>query len=141
MPMNKARYPKDWARISAEVRARAGNRCERCGVANGAIGARDWFGQWRDEDDIDSLNSAVGLYLYGDYPKMTRIVLTVHHLGITKPDGSPGDPEDKMDCRPENLICLCQKCHLEADRPASLVKARHTRLVAVEKKGQLRLID
>jgi len=32
----RSRYPEDWARISREVRADAGNRCEFCGVRNGA---------------------------------------------------------------------------------------------------------
>jgi hypothetical protein len=27
-PENRARYPKDWKRISREARERAGNRCE-----------------------------------------------------------------------------------------------------------------
>ena len=28
-------YPKDWTKIAARIRERAGNRCERCGVAPG----------------------------------------------------------------------------------------------------------
>ena len=35
-PENKARYPKDWKAISARIRERAGDKCEECGVANGA---------------------------------------------------------------------------------------------------------
>lgn len=41
LPENKARYPKDWKRISADARERAGNRCEGspdfpdCRAANG----------------------------------------------------------------------------------------------------------
>ena len=31
-PENKARYPKNWPEISARIRARAGNKCEDCGV-------------------------------------------------------------------------------------------------------------
>lgn len=33
-PENKARYPKDWKQISLRIRARAGNKCEDCGVEN-----------------------------------------------------------------------------------------------------------
>jgi hypothetical protein len=37
MPMQRALYPADWERISASIRARAGNRCEwpGCGLENG----------------------------------------------------------------------------------------------------------
>lgn len=35
-PENKNRYPRDWKEISLRVRDRAGNRCEQCGVGNGA---------------------------------------------------------------------------------------------------------
>lgn len=36
-PENKARYPKNWPEISAKIRARAGNKCEDCGVENYSI--------------------------------------------------------------------------------------------------------
>jgi hypothetical protein len=49
----------------------------------------------------------------GEYK--VKVILTVHHIGVDKPDGSPGDPRDKMDCRFENLQALCQRCHLLAD--------------------------
>lgn len=39
MPMRRERYPADWKRISASIRARAGDCCEwpGCGVANGSV--------------------------------------------------------------------------------------------------------
>ena len=33
-PENKARYPKNWKEIRQQILARAGNRCEICGVEN-----------------------------------------------------------------------------------------------------------
>ena len=39
-PENRARYPRDWPAVSARTRTRAGNRCERCGVPNYAVGHR-----------------------------------------------------------------------------------------------------
>lgn len=33
---NKNRYPRNWKEISLRIRDRAGNRCEQCGVGNGA---------------------------------------------------------------------------------------------------------
>jgi hypothetical protein len=35
-PENRSRYPADWPQISAAIRDRAGDRCEACGVENGA---------------------------------------------------------------------------------------------------------
>ncbi len=54
------------------------------------------------------------------------MVLTVHHLGAPRPDGSPGDKHDKLDCRDENLVALCQRCHLAADRADHVARARAT---------------
>ena len=39
-------------------------------------------------------------------------VLTVAHLGVPKPDGTPGDKHDKTDVRDENLAALCPRCHI-----------------------------
>ena len=36
MPMKPGRYPPDWPAISTRIKARAGHRCERCGVPDGA---------------------------------------------------------------------------------------------------------
>ncbi len=40
MPFKKELYPSNWKEISLLIRERAGQKCEICGVANGAIGAR-----------------------------------------------------------------------------------------------------
>ena len=53
-----------------------------------------------------------------------KVILTVHHIGVVKPDGMPGDPHDKMDCRDENLAALCQRCHWIADLPIHIQKAQ-----------------
>jgi hypothetical protein len=140
MPVDMSRYPENWREISRAVRVRAGNRCEWCGVVNGARGARDRYGRWHDEDDIDQLNSSLGEELFGgDYPRITRIILTVHHIGIDKPDGTPGDKHDKLDCRDENLVALCQKCHLAADMDSHVRNAALTRLRRRVEAGQVPL--
>lgn len=88
MPLKRWLYPANWEQISDETRRAAGDRCEWCKAKN-----------------------------HHPHPVTgSRVVLTVHHLGIDKPDGTPGDPADKMDCRPENLVALCQRCHLKAER-------------------------
>ncbi len=145
MPMDMSRYPPDWKTISLAIRERANWVCEWCGVKNKAIGARDRDGRWHDEDDIHSMNSGAGFDAFGDeFPTMIRIVLTVAHLGTVYPDGTPGDKHDKMDCRPENLTALCQRCHLNYDRDEHAHNARQTRLRkkarAVARAGQAELL-
>lgn len=55
-PENKARYPKNWKQIRAQILERAGNKCEFCGVENHSF----------------RLNQKTG--------KMARIVLTIAHV-------------------------------------------------------------
>jgi len=121
MPMKRELYPDNWEEISHRIRfERAGNRCEWCGAANG----------------------------FPSPVTGSKVVLTVAHLGIAKPDGTPGDKEDKQDCREENLAALCQRCHLNYDRPEILVKVRARirqkridQALAQERAGQLRLMS
>ena len=67
MPIkDKAAYGPDWQAIRKQVQERAGNKCEGCGVANHAVGARDKRGDWHNQDEIDHMNSdhadAIALY-------------------------------------------------------------------------------
>ncbi len=136
-PMNFADYPPDWPKISRRIRLeRAQGKCEWCGVLNGAYGARDKNGDWHNADDIRGMNHGIGEGLFGDFPRMMKIVLTVAHLGTAKPDGTPGDKHDKMDVRDENLAALCQRCHLNYDRDDHV---RHAMENRDKKRGQTRL--
>lgn len=130
MPMDYSRYPKDWKAISRRIREAAGQRCQWCGVKNGAVGARDRGGTWHDEDDIHHMNSDYGFALFGgDFPKIIRVVLTVAHLDH--------DTQNNADA---NLVALCQKCHLTYDRKHHQENAAKTRrrkaLVRELTKGQ-----
>lgn len=128
MPFDRKRYPPNWTSISRRIRERAKQKCEQCGVANHAVGARDMHDAWHDETAIDGMNSTDGMYLFGaDDPKIIRIVLTVAHL-----DHTP------MNCADENLLALCQRCHNRLDAP---VRARHAAETRRAKKhqGQLSL--
>lgn len=141
MPFKRSEYPKEWKEISRSTRERAGNRCEWCGVSNGAVGARDKHGEWHNDHDIHTMNSGEGSELFGEFPDMIRIVLTVAHLGTDYPDGRPGNKHDKSDCRPENLAALCQRCHLNYDREdhirhATITRKRKQR-ERIEQAGQL----
>lgn len=100
MPIDYKKYPPNWKALSKELRfIRAQGRCEQCGAEN-----------------------------YQPHPITgSRVILTVAHKGIDKPDGTPGSKTDLFDLRPENLIVLCQRCHLNFDRPENLEKGWQTR--------------
>jgi hypothetical protein len=121
--MDRSRYPKNWNKISRQIREAAGQRCEQCGAPNYAAVARNEDGTPHvlSATEIEILNTA------GDEDCITRIVLTVAHIGAPKPDGSPGDKHDKMDCRRENLRALCQRCHLALDLDDHIRHAAATR--------------
>jgi hypothetical protein len=109
--MDYSRYPDDWAIISAYIRfVRANNHCEFCGAEN-----------------------------YKPHPVTGSIViLTTAHLDHD-PENTPSIEEIKAgDPRGERLKALCQRCHLNYDRPRHLEKARITR---EKKKGQLQLFS
>ncbi len=128
---NKARYPKDWAEISARIRARAKNKCEECGIENYKLGGRTPDGRFFEAlPTVDN-----GLRLTWPQPgemascegskhklRVIRIVLTVAHLDH--------QPEN---CADDNLKALCQRCHNRYDRAARVagVKARRRQACAI----------
>jgi hypothetical protein len=101
MPFDRRRYPADWPAISRRIRARAAGRCE------GPPG--------RELED----EAARCMARHGEPHPLTgsRVVLTVAHVH---------DP-DPMNCSDSNLAALCQRCHLNHDRPHHLEKARQNR--------------
>lgn len=118
MPMDYTRYPPNWKAISLRIRERDGNCCKWCGVANGAVGARDVDGDWHDEADIGCMNSDCGISLFGEeYPKIIKIVLTVAHLN-----------HDTTDNSDDNLAALCQLHHLRHDAQYHASNAKITRI-------------
>ena len=90
----KARYPDNWPEIRERIKARAGNRCEGCGVENLIYG-------YRSGDTFIQVATATGTALRNasDH-SIIRIVCTVAHLDHT--------PEN---CADDNLRFWCQKCH------------------------------
>lgn len=144
MPMDNTKYPSDWKVISNRIRfERAGGKCEQCGAPHNAWIYRklDDPAQWSLLDDEEFV------YFHGEEyaDKPTRVILTVHHIGAPLPDGTPGNARDKMDVRDENLIALCQRCHLLADLPhhmenrkATLARKRRQRIAAT---GQQSLFE
>jgi hypothetical protein len=130
-----ALYPKEWKRISREVRERSGGRCEcagecgrkhaeRCYAENGGHGARHRVtDRWRSTVDIS------GCEQFGekdeDYPQGSRVVLTVAHLwkGPCAPCAERGEKCGE----PSHLKAMCQACHLHYDLPHHMKNAAATR--------------
>lgn len=125
MPMDRSRYPDNWKEIADAVKERAGRKCQAdgCGLEHGKHIIRSPRApeRWRSVENVKFPNLRRG-------EKITRVILTVHHIGVDKPDGTPGDPNDKMDCRPENLIAYCQYHHLLADQANNVALSRGTRI-------------
>lgn len=153
--MDKSRYPSNWPEISRRIRfERAGGKCEWCGAPHGKEIIRS------SEDPARFIVFDEENYCYTtldgepirmseipdeyDVTRGVRVILTVHHKGIDKPDGTPGDRHDKMDCREDNLAALCQRCHLYADLDIHIANARATRIrkkrEQAARNGQLELL-
>jgi len=120
--MDRKQYPPDWEQISQRIRfERAGGQCEcdgRCG---------------RHEGRCQAIHGA-------EHPETgSYVVLTTAHLGADKPDGTPGDKSDTMDCRDENLMAMCQACHLAFDQDDHTAARYANRREAMIQAGQLEL--
>ena len=105
MPCDYKEYPKNWKWLSRQVILDAGDRCELCYAPNRTYVQRL---KWADYPWYKIKNAQEG-------EKHTRVVLTVHHI-----DG------DKQNSTKQNLIALCQRCHLRLDL-AKHMKNRKTR--------------
>ncbi len=92
-------YPADWPRISARIVARSGGRCECMGQCGLHRG-----------DRCCERNGTDAVWARG------KVVLTVAHLNHFPPD-----------CRDENLMALCQTCHLRYDAVLHMTHAAATR--------------
>lgn len=101
MPVDMSRYPDNWVEISNYIRfERAGGRCEctgECGQHEGRCEA-----------------------IHGQPHPLTdsKVILTTAHTE---------NKHDKMDCRPENLKAMCQRCHLIIDLDDHIHNANLTR--------------
>ena len=128
MPIKRENYAADWEAISDRIRfERAQGKCEACGVAHGAVGARDANGQWHDKADIDAMAPAALGELYPDLKsrKMIVICLTVgHHDRDTKNNSE------------WNLFAWCQACHLGHDRHDNWQRRRRNQQQRQAKAGQ-----
>lgn len=142
MRVRRYTYPDDWNEISRKVREAAGWKCQQCGAPHGELICRriDNPSIWVLDEE-----GKFGHYEEQIYLAPVKVKVSVHHIGAPKPDGTPGDSTDKLDCRPENLIALCARCHLVVDKAVSKKHARETRLwikrQRVKDAGQLEMFE
>ena len=126
-PENRNRYPKDWPVISKRIRDRANNKCEWCGVQNGALGARSRDGTFLPAQPLGEMISGLqwpqpgqwgwcGPASRQEYLRIIRVVLTTAHLDH--------QPEN---CADANLSALCQQCHNRYDAPMRRAGIRQRR--------------
>lgn len=120
MPFDRNRYPNDWDVVSEYIRFfRANGKCE-------------------GSPPYPHCQAEHGL----PHPVTgSTVVLTTAHIGAPWPDGTPGDKHDKMDCRPDNLKAMCQRCHLTFDVDEHVKNAAETRRKRAQAAGQLTLIE
>ena len=108
-PENKHRYPKNWKQISERILARAGHKCEQCGVKNYAF-------RNKRTGEVSDDGTQIEAWELADGDKVTKIVLTIAHLDHV--------PEN---CSDDNLRAWCQKCHLAYDHEHHQRNAHVTR--------------
>lgn len=108
---NKHLYPLDWAQISKRLRSeRANNRCECAG-------------------QCQTHHGVCGAVNGQQHPVTgSVVVLTVMHLN-----------HDPSDCRDENLLVGCQKCHLAYDKEHHAETRRRSLIAQQVRAGQMAL--
>lgn len=107
-------YGREWRTVTRpRILARAGDKCEQCGVPNHTEVLRvgGWWleplrserveQRWRDERGARHQNAIAAPH---GPARVIRVILTVAHLNHVA-----GDDRD------ENLKALCQWCHLNYD--------------------------
>jgi hypothetical protein len=116
--MIRSRYPANWEEISYRIRfVRAGGKCE------GSPAYPDCRAEHGKPHPVTG----------------SIVVLTTAHIGASWPDGTPGDPHDKMDVRDENLKAWCQRCHLTYDLSEHIANRKRNQRRKREQAGQMRL--
>lgn len=116
MAFNPDDYHPRWSLITRLVRGRAGDKCEKCLVANQALIVRAKGGRYRlvtPEEEARlaelTLRPGWGVRRARKYLRITSVVIAVAHLD-----------RDRANNRFGNLRAFCQYCHLTHDLPQHL---------------------
>jgi len=129
-PEQKAKYPADWKKISERIRfKRAGGHCEctgQCGLGDPqahATRCRAPHGQYIRRSKSENQHWQYAEFVKGVYDSKfhepIKVVLTTAHLDR--------DPTNNAE---DNLLAMCQRCHLVYDKHQHQANARRTRLKA-----------
>lgn len=108
-------YPLDWSELSNAVRfRRAKGSCEACGRPHGRTVMHLGDGRWWDAENRTWRNDRgrsvrPNVVIVLDAVRTTRVILATAHLDH--------DPANNLG---RNLKALCQRCHLNNDRPEHL---------------------
>lgn len=128
-PEHRFFYPIDWPQLSEAIRfGRAKGRCERCDRPHGKavyhLGEGRWYdeerGCWRDGHGRVDRQRLPGP---SQRPTETAPSTTLVWLACAHLDQNTANNGDR------NLAALCQRCHLDHDRPWNLKKRRITVLL------------
>lgn len=125
-------YPprKVWRAIRAAVQARAGDKCEGCGVPNEEIGWRDRENKWHPYSTQDEFDELVP-------GRVVQIICTVAHLDHDPRNNDGAEVTGRVKPLPDsNLRFWCQQCHNRHDRKYRGLNAAVTR---DRKRGQERM--
>lgn len=105
MPCNYRDYQLNWkTKIRPYILVRACNRCEGCGMRNYSVIHRVSREVFAECDSYREATEERDDYVYPGEDDVIIIVLTIAHL-----DHTP------MNCHPDNLKALCQRCHNRYD--------------------------
>lgn len=108
MPIDYSKYHPKWTLIRRLILKRAENKCEICGVDNYSEGYRDDSGNfWTEKNGIPG---------YAVIMKRIKIILTIAHLDHNRNNNDF-----------DNLQALCQRCHLNHDRPQHIHNRKYGR--------------
>ena len=103
MPINYAKYPKNWkSEIRPRILHRANNRCECCGIQNNTIVSAIKTHQQKTVWVFQTYSQ----WIREGCPKRVRVVLTIAHLD---------HDEENHDVSDDRLKAMCQLCHLRYD--------------------------
>lgn len=130
MPINYRDYPPDWRTvIRPRILARAGNRCEQCGVANGAriwrkraVEGGWYYGRvWLSLDEWATVGAVhAGAFSAAELrTRPKRVKLAIAHVD-----------HDTTNNHDANLRAWCQWCHLAHDRADNARRRRAARYQA-----------